>query len=86
MALDQVAKEIVERGYYEARVSIAGILQKVRFDVVMKQQDHKYFALRTEKLVGLSDLYKVAESTHLPAESPNGKAFPRGKMSKDFME
>ncbi|MEM0074654.1 MAG: hypothetical protein QW091_00375 [Candidatus Micrarchaeaceae archaeon] len=86
MALDEVAKAVVERGYYEARVNIAGIIQKVRFDVIKKTQGHAYMALHTDKLVGFSDLVKIAESAHLPAESPNGKAFPKGKMSKDFQE
>ncbi|MGC8676414.1 MAG: hypothetical protein ACP5T3_02780 [Candidatus Micrarchaeia archaeon] len=81
---DPIAKAVIEKGYYEARANIAGIMQKVRFEVLKITQGHTYVILHTNKLVGLADLLKIAEDAHLPAESPNGRAFPKGKMSKDF--
>ncbi len=84
MALSPAAEEILKRGFYETRLTIAGILQKIRFNVVEKKGAQTYLVLHTDKLVGLSDLVKIAEETKLPAESPNGIAFPKGKTSKDF--
>ncbi|MGC9037303.1 MAG: hypothetical protein ACP5GD_03520 [Candidatus Micrarchaeia archaeon] len=84
MALDAIAESIVKRGFYEARLSIAGLVQKIRFSVTTKEGAQAYLVLHTDKLVGLADLVKIAEETHLPVESPNGIAFPKGKTSKDF--
>ena len=84
MALDAIAESIIERGFYEARLGIAGLTQKIRFSVTKKEGAQAYFVLHTDKLVSLADLVKIAEETHLPVESPNGIAFPKGKTSKDF--
>ncbi len=78
--------EILRKGFVEEKVNIAGISQKVVFKVVKKKYgSQEYVALHTDKLVGISDLSRIAEETGMPVESPVGSAFPKGKMAKDFI-
>ncbi len=79
------ANQIIEKGYIEERVSISGIWQRVTFRVMRKKYGSiEYIVLHTEKLVGASDLLRIANETGLPVESPVGSAFPKGKMAEDF--
>ncbi|MGC8629016.1 MAG: hypothetical protein ACP5T4_02285 [Candidatus Micrarchaeia archaeon] len=81
----EMTKLILKKGFVEVRVNISGIFQKVTFKVEKEKSGGiEYTTLHTDKLVGISDLAKIAAETGLPAESPTGKVFPKGKSAKDF--
>lgn len=43
-----------------------------------------YTELYTERMIDVSELTRISNEIGLPAESQNGKAFPKGTSASDF--
>ncbi|MFH0818160.1 MAG: hypothetical protein V1909_06035 [Candidatus Micrarchaeota archaeon] len=79
-------EEILANGKGEIRVYRAGVYQREEFKV--KRIDSpfgRYAALELDKFVDLKELVRVSEEYKLPVFAKNGKAYPKGTSSKDFV-
>ncbi|MFH1470247.1 MAG: hypothetical protein ABIF01_00705 [Candidatus Micrarchaeota archaeon] len=79
-------EDILARGKGEIRVFRAGMYQREEF--VVKRIDSPFgtFAvLEVDKFIDLKELLRVAEEYRLPVYAKNGKVFPKGKSTKDFV-
>lgn len=78
---------VLEKGFAEAEVKIAGMLQLHRFRVTREKTAFGEIpVLVPEKKVTLplTEALKVANLLGLPVRSASGLAFPPGKFAKDF--
>lgn len=86
MELSQRAREIISRGTIKIRVTRSGMLQQMTFTVKRVQHGNiLYVELSTQRQIDMSELSRVADEIGLPVEAPNGKAFPKGTSSVDFV-
>ncbi|MFH1447864.1 MAG: hypothetical protein ABIG39_03300 [Candidatus Micrarchaeota archaeon] len=79
-------EEILGKGVIELRVSRSGMLQNEEF--VVKRIDSafgKYVALEVNKYIDLKELIRISEDYHLPVFAKNGRIFPKGTSTKDFV-
>jgi hypothetical protein len=86
LALSEVAKRIIRDGSIRTKVHRTGMYQfmvfKVRYvDVGMD----KFVELFVDRVIDLPEVERVANETGLPVEVPNGRVFPKGTGSKDFV-
>jgi hypothetical protein len=85
VVLSEKAKEALAKGELKIRVNRNGIFQWVTFKIrIAKLGNLEYYELFSEKIIGLSELMKIAEEMGLPASAPNGNAFPKGTGAADF--
>lgn len=84
--LDEISKKIVAENGIRLKVKRAGMLQFLVFKIkkITIGKDY-YIELHVDRMLELSELQRVANETHLPVESENGKAFPTGMGAKDFL-
>jgi SepF-like predicted cell division protein (DUF552 family) len=84
--LAQRAKDIIKRGTVKIRVMRSGMYQQLTFTVKRVQHGNiLYVELATERQIDMSELSRMADEIGLPVEAPNGKAFPKGTSSVDFV-
>jgi hypothetical protein len=87
LELSAKAKEIIRQGAIKLRVSRSGMFQQITFRVrKAKMGNIEYVELFTDRQIELAELSKISEEMGLPAEAPNGKAFPHGTSAMDFKE
>ncbi len=85
MNLSNEAQSILKRGEVKLRVVRSGMFQQMTFKV--KRVTHgniTYVELHTERQIDLSELSRIANEVGLPAESQNGRAFPKGTSAENF--
>ena len=83
---DDTAMRIVAEGGIRIKVKRSGMLQFLQFKIKKVPIGKEYYIeLFVGRVLELSELQRVANETHLPAEAENGRAFPEGKGAKDFM-
>lgn len=82
-----LGRRALEKGIVELRVKRQGIIQRLDFAVrrFPAGKGAEHVALCTEKIVDVSELERVAAETGLPVFSANGKVFPKGTGSSDFI-
>ncbi|MDO8339760.1 MAG: hypothetical protein Q7T16_03820 [Candidatus Burarchaeum sp.] len=84
--LSAEAQEAVEKGKVEIKVWRAGALQRIEFSAKrFPTGNMQYLVLFTDRFVDLGELVRLAEEAGLPIFAANGKVFPRGKTSADFV-
>jgi hypothetical protein len=77
--------DILQKGFVEVKVRIAGVLQRHRFVVTYETTAFgKVVYLETRVPMPLAELYRVANELDLPVKAPTGTLFPQGKGPKDF--
>lgn len=77
--------EIVQKGFAEAKVRIAGVLQKHRLVVTYETTAFgKVVYLKTKVPIPVGELYRVANELDMPLKAPTGTVFPTGKGPNDF--
>ncbi len=79
-------EELLGKGRGEIRVYRAGMYQNEEF--VVKRIDSpfgKYAVLEVNKFIDLKELLRISEECQLPVYAKNGKVFPKGKSTKDFV-
>jgi len=85
MAVDENASQILRQGYARIKVKRAGILQFQVFKVKrVELGENTFVELFLDRLLGMSEMLRVANETGLPVESENRRVFPEGKGAKDF--
>ncbi len=85
MKLSPKAEEAVRQGSIKIRVTRGGNIQQVTFRVRRKDfAGVRYVELFTDRVIALTELEKIADDIGLPAEAPNGEAFPTGTARADF--
>ena len=84
--IEERSIEIIRSGGVKLRVRRSGMLQMMTFRVRKVDMGKEYFVeLFLGRVIDMTELQRVANETGLPVEAENGRAFPEGKGSKDFM-
>jgi hypothetical protein len=86
MERKQSRKEILQSGSVDIRVKRAGVFQILTFTLEREQTPAgpvPYLVL--DKFLDTPELLRIAEELQLPVKAKNGKFFPPGKMSVDFV-
>ncbi len=79
--------KILKAGTVEIDVMRSGMRQKVEFKVVREDIPiGKVPYLKTDKIINMDELIRVAAELGLPIISPIGKVFPPGKKAVDFLK
>ncbi len=77
---------ILKKGSLLFRVQRSGMYQKLNFTVKYEEvPGGKIPYLCTDKIVESPELLRMAQETGLPVSAKNGKFFPAGKTSLDFL-
>ncbi len=79
-------EEILKLGKAELKVTRSGMMQREEF--IVKRIDSafgKYAVLEVDKFIDLKELLRIAEEHQLPVFAKNGKVFPKGKGTRDFV-
>ncbi len=85
MKMTPKGEEAIRQGSVKIKVTRGGIGQQITFKVRRKDvAGIIYFELFTDRVIALTELEKIAEEFGLPAEAPNGEAFPAGTVRSDF--
>jgi len=85
MKLSQKALEVLSIGTIKIRVNRGGMFQQITFRTkISKLGNIEYHVLFTDRIIGLTELARIAEELGLPVEAPNGAAFPKGTSAIDF--
>lgn len=80
------ADRIIKEGSVKVRVKRSGMLQVLTFTIkYINLGSGKFVELHTDRVLDMSELQRVAEETGLPVEADKKRAFPAGRMAKDFM-
>lgn len=79
--------EILRQGFVIVKVTVAGIRQTHRLDVVKEKNGSEYFHyLRGRYPIPENEMIRLAEELQLPIRSKDTIVFPKGKSRKDFTE
>lgn len=84
--LPKISKVALKAGKVDIKVMRSGTLQFQEF--VIKRVPSPvgaYPVLSVDKFIDMSELLRLAEEYQLPVSAKNGTAFPKGKISKDFV-
>ena len=85
MELSETAKRTLAKREVKIRVYRNGMFQQITFRVRDASIGNiAYRELYTDKIIGLSELAKIADEIGLPVSAPNGNAFPKGMGATDF--
>ena len=85
MKLTPKGEEALRQGSVKIRVTRGGIAQQVTFIVRRKSYaGTTYLEIFSDRIIALTELERIADDIGLPAEAPNGEAFPTGKGRADF--
>ncbi len=86
MELSENAKRIIKDGRTMARVKRSGMFQSLTLTIKrVKIGNETFVELFVDRLIDMSELIRVANELGLPVEAQNGRAFPNGTGSKDFV-
>lgn len=86
VTISENAKRIIAQGSIKVRVKRSGMLQQMTFNVKKVSLGSDTFTeLFLDRLIDMSELVRLANEIGLPIEAQNGRAFPEGKGSKDFL-
>jgi len=81
------AKDILKNGYVIVKVTVAGIRQTHRLNVVKEKESRgDFYYLTGRQAIPENEMIRLAEELQLPIKSRNAIVFPKGKMKKDFIE
>lgn len=80
-------KDILKNGYVIVKVTVAGIRQTHRLNVVKEKESRgDFFYLTGRHPIPENEMVRLAEELQLPIKSKDVIVFPKGKMKKDFIE
>lgn len=79
--------EILRQGFVIVKVTVAGIRQTHRLDVVKEKSGQGFFHyLRGRYSIPESEMIRLAEELQLPIRSKDTLVLPKGKSRRDFIE
>ncbi len=80
-------KDIMKNGYVVVKVTVGGIRQTHRLNVVREKESRGDFYYLTGRYpIPENELIRLAEELQMPIKSRDTMVFPKGKMKKDFIE
>ncbi|NYZ78711.1 hypothetical protein H0N99_01035 [Candidatus Micrarchaeota archaeon] len=84
--LPKISKVALKAGKIDIKVMRSGTLQFQEFVIKrIPSPVGAYPVLSVDKFIDMSELLRLAEEYQLPVSAKNGTAFPKGKISKDFV-
>ncbi len=79
--------EILRKGYIITKVTVSGVRQTHRLNVVKEKSGAGNFYYLTGRFaIPQSEMIRMAEEFGLPIKSRDVLVFPKGKSKKDFVE
>jgi hypothetical protein len=79
--------DILRQGFVIVKVTVSGIRQTHRLDVVKEKSGNDYFYyLRGRFAIPEAEMIRLAEELQLPIRSKDTLVFPKGKGRRDFIE
>ena len=79
--------EILRRGYVITKVTVSGVRQTHRLNVVKEKSGAGYFHFLTGRFkIPQNEMLRLAEEFQLPVKSGDTFVFPKGKSKRDFVE
>ncbi|MBU1165455.1 hypothetical protein KKF81_00785 [Candidatus Micrarchaeota archaeon] len=82
-----IKDEILKRGYVDVKVSVSGLRQSHRLELVREVTSQGLVPfLVCRHYIPASELLRLAEQLHLPVKYKTTVAFPPGKRAGDFAE
>lgn len=79
--------EILRQGFVIVKVTVAGIRQTHRLDVVKEKSGNGFFNyLRGRFAIPEAEMIRLANELQLPIRSKDTLVFPKGKGRQDFTE
>lgn len=83
--VSEAAKRILDAGATKLRVNRSGMFQVLEFRVRrVKMGNIEFVELYTERVIGTTELIRLAKETGLPIEAEKTRVFPEGTGAKDF--
>ncbi len=80
-------KDILKNGYVIIKVTVSGIRQTHRLNVVREKESRgEFYYLTGRHPIPENEMVRLAEELQLPIKSRDTVVFPKGKMKKDFIE
>jgi hypothetical protein len=80
-------KDILKNGYVIVKVTVSGVRQTHRLNVVREKESRGEFYYLTGRYpIPENEMVRLAEELQMPIKSKNTMVFPKGKMKKDFIE
>jgi hypothetical protein len=84
--IPKVARNALKTGKVDIKVMRSGTLQFQEFVIKrIPSPVGAYPVLFVDKFIDMSELLRLAEEYQLPVSAKNGTAFPKGRISKDFV-
>lgn len=79
--------EILRKGYIITKVTVSGVRQTHRLNVVKEKSGAGNFYYLTGRFtIPQNEMLRLAEEFGLPIKSRDVTVFPKGKSKKDFVE
>ena len=80
-------KDILKNGYVIIKVTVNGVRQTHRLNVVKERESRgDFYYLTGRHPIPENEMVRLAEELQLPIKSRDAMVFPRGKMKNDFIE
>ena len=80
-------RDILKNGYVIVKITVAGVRQTHRLNVVREKESRgDFFYLTGRHKIPESEMVRLAEELQMPVKSRDSLVFPKGKMKKDFIE
>lgn len=80
-------KDILKNGYVIVKVTVNGIRQTHRLNVVREKESRGDFHYLTGRQpIPENEMIRLAEELQMPIKSRDAIVFPKGTMKKDFIE
>lgn len=80
-------EDILKNGYVIVKVTVSGIRQTHRLNVVRERESRgDFYYLTGRHPIPESEMIRLAEELQLPIKSRDTIVFPKGKSRRDFME
>jgi len=85
--MQQTRDEILKQGFAEIRLRRTGTWQRHKFMIVREKTAFGEVSFLVAQFPNLpkTELVRIADEIQLPVKSGDNVAFPKGKMTKDFV-
>ncbi len=86
MLSNQTTEEIIKKGGIKIEVKRTGMLQILEFKTKkISIGKNQFIELFCDRIIDINELLRIANELDLPIETKNGRAFPKNKSIKDFI-
>ncbi len=79
--------EILKRGYIDVKVSVQGLRQQHRMEIVMEKTSAGMVPFLVSKFyIPTMELVRLADQLQLPVKHKDTRVFPKGTMAGSFVQ